>query len=132
MTFANGNLYAGEYKYDKANGQGTFKWSDGNIYKGEFKDGNKHGQGTFTWASRDVLSDTFKDDYFVQGVLTDSDGLSYDSSFTYTGSKSQYGTNIYNVTRISRRDGSVTSGSQYNNYGRLVFTPDQIMVAHRA
>ena len=111
-------------------GQGTYTWADGDVYKGEFKDEKKHGQGTFTWASGEVFSGTFKDDFLAQGVFTDSDGLSYDSSFTYTGSKSQYGTYIYNVTRTSRRDGSVSSGTLYSHNGRLVFTPDQVITAY--
>jgi len=48
---ANGDIYDGEWKDDKAHGKftsevrvivlgrGVYKWANGNIYEGEFKDG---------------------------------------------------------------------------------------------
>ena len=49
-TWADGEVYAGEWKDDKKHGQGTHTWADGEKYVGEYKDGKKHGQGTYTWA----------------------------------------------------------------------------------
>ena len=36
---ADGEVYEGEYRDGKENGQGTYKWPSGAIYQGEFKDG---------------------------------------------------------------------------------------------
>jgi 1-phosphatidylinositol-4-phosphate 5-kinase len=37
--WADGQVYEGEYRDGKSNGQGTHKWPSGEIYQGEFKDG---------------------------------------------------------------------------------------------
>ena len=33
-TYANEDIYLGEYKNDKKHGQGTFTWNNGNKYEG--------------------------------------------------------------------------------------------------
>jgi hypothetical protein len=38
MTHADGNIYQGDFKYDKANGQGILMNVDGAFYDGEWKD----------------------------------------------------------------------------------------------
>ena len=59
-TYASGNKYVGEYKDDKANGQGTFTYANGDKYVGMFKDGKKHGQGTYTYADGTVEEGIWK------------------------------------------------------------------------
>jgi hypothetical protein len=48
MTYPDGGRYAGEWRYGKYSGQGTFTWSDGRKYFGEFRNDKQHGQGTYT------------------------------------------------------------------------------------
>ena len=45
----NENIYEGEYKDDKKNGYGEFKWATGNTYKGNYLDDERHGFGTMAW-----------------------------------------------------------------------------------
>ncbi len=39
MTHANGDIYQGEWKDGKANGQGVFVDTNGSMYEGEWLDG---------------------------------------------------------------------------------------------
>lgn len=48
MTWPYGASYKGEYKNDKRNGYGVYKYPDGRTYSGEYKDERPHGQGTET------------------------------------------------------------------------------------
>jgi hypothetical protein len=46
ITFANGNKYVGEFKNDKMSGPGTYTFAVGGKYAGEWKDDKRNGQGT--------------------------------------------------------------------------------------
>jgi 1-phosphatidylinositol-4-phosphate 5-kinase len=37
--WASGNLYKGEYKFDKRDGYGQMKWADGSSFEGNWKNG---------------------------------------------------------------------------------------------
>lgn len=43
------NQYEGDYKNDKKEGKGVFKWKSGNIYKGGYHDDERHGYGEMYW-----------------------------------------------------------------------------------
>jgi hypothetical protein len=62
FIFTDGKKYVGEWKDGKLNGEGTFTWENGNLYVGEFKDGKKHGQGTFTFADGRVSMGEWAED----------------------------------------------------------------------
>lgn len=34
-----GNIYKGEYQYDRRHGFGIMKWTDGTVYEGYWKNG---------------------------------------------------------------------------------------------
>lgn len=36
MTFANGDIYEGEFVADKISGKGKYTWATGDVYEGEF------------------------------------------------------------------------------------------------
>ena len=42
-----GDVYEGEFKYDKMDGQGVYKFKDGVIFTGEFKNDLMSGAGKF-------------------------------------------------------------------------------------
>ena len=54
MTYANKDIYDGEWKDDRKDGQGTMKFNNGDVYKGEFSKGKIHGKGTYTYAAGDI------------------------------------------------------------------------------
>ena len=49
-TYPNGGKYVGEWRDNRANGQGTFTAADGRKYVGEFRDHKRNGRGTLTFA----------------------------------------------------------------------------------
>jgi len=51
FVFDNGDMYSGNWRYDKRYGQGTYTYANRDKYVGEWKDGKMHGQGTYTQAS---------------------------------------------------------------------------------
>ncbi len=66
-----GDVYIGEFKDNKKNGQGTYIFANGDKYVGEYKDGVSHGQGTYTWADGNRYVGEFKDDKRSgQGIFT--------------------------------------------------------------
>ena len=49
MTYANGDIYDGQWKYHRKDGQGTMKFHNGDVYEGEFSSDKMHGKGTYTY-----------------------------------------------------------------------------------
>ena len=41
----NGDVYLGQFKYDKREGLGTYKWIEGGKYRGEWKADRMNGVG---------------------------------------------------------------------------------------
>ena len=102
-TWANGDIYVGEFKDDKRNGQGTyFHLADnqfkGDKYVGEFKDGKYNGQGTYTLANGDKYVCEFKDGKLCgQGTYTFANGVKYVGEFKdgniYNGQGTEFAAN---------------------------------------
>ena len=81
-TNANGDKYVGEYKYNKASGQGTLTYANGNKYVGQFKSNKASGQGTLTYANGNKHVGQFKDNKpSGQGTLTYANGGKYDGAW---------------------------------------------------
>jgi hypothetical protein len=53
--------YDGEWKDEKKNGKGVYKFANGGKYEGEWKDGNKHGKGIYISANGDKYDAEYKD-----------------------------------------------------------------------
>ena len=49
MFHADGDVYEGEWKDDKANGKGTYTHANGARYQGDWRDDKQHGFGIETW-----------------------------------------------------------------------------------
>ena len=45
LTWADGDVYEGDFVDDKRTGHGTLRLAIGNVYEGDFVDGKKHGKG---------------------------------------------------------------------------------------
>jgi len=77
-TRSDGRVAVGEFKNDKVNGIAEAKWPDGSIYKGQIKDDLPHGHGVFTWPSGQKYVGEFRDDKFNgQGTYTWPDGKKF-------------------------------------------------------
>ena len=56
-TFADGDVYEGEYKNGKKEGRGKFTFASGDVYEGEYKNDKKEGRGKYTFADGRVGHD---------------------------------------------------------------------------
>ena len=65
ITYSDGDVYVGEHKDDKANGQGTYTYASGDVYVGEWKDDQRNGQGTYTYASGKVENGIWLENAFI-------------------------------------------------------------------
>ena len=101
--YENLDVYVGEFKDGKRNGQGTYTWANdpykGDKYVGEFKDGKKNGQGTYTWANDPYKGDKYVGEYKDdkrngQGTETYASGQKYVGEFK-DGKKNGQGTNTW-------------------------------------
>ncbi len=52
--------YTGEWKDDKKNGKGTFKYADGSVYEGEWINDIRSGYGKYTWSNKMVYIGEWK------------------------------------------------------------------------
>ena len=80
-VYINGEFYLeyiGEFKNNKAHGQGAETYADGSTYVGELKDGIYHGQGTWTSPDGDTWVGEFKENKMNgQGTVTYVKGNTY-------------------------------------------------------
>ena len=81
----NGNTYEGEYKYDKCEGFGVYRFNSGDKYEGMWKNSLKSGQGTISWSTGRKFEGRFADDCPIIGKLIETDGKVY--SVTYDGTQ---------------------------------------------
>lgn len=51
VSAANGDVYDGNCRKGKRNGEGKYSYSNGDEYSGEWRDDMKHGQGVYTHTS---------------------------------------------------------------------------------
>ena len=55
-----GEIYSGNWKNDRIEGEGTFIYSDGRKYKGNFKNDVKDGYGEYYWPDGDIYKGFWK------------------------------------------------------------------------
>ena len=103
FTSADGEIYVGEFKDDKRNGQGTQTFASGSGgYAGEWKDGKYNGQGTYTFKGTKYVGE-FKDyKRDGQGTLTFATGEKYVGEFKND--------NLHGQGTFTFRDGAVYVG----------------------
>lgn len=66
VTLLNGDIYDGEYKDGRPNGEGKgiITSTNDDIYTGEYKDGLRNGKGKYTYTNDDIYDGEWKDDLF--------------------------------------------------------------------
>jgi hypothetical protein len=86
MTHANGDIYEGSWKDDKAHGFGIFIDSHNAKYEGFWMDDFQHGQGIETWGNPEEISATFIGMFYKgkkngKGRFQWEDGSYYEGDF---------------------------------------------------
>ena len=79
-SFPNGSTYIGEFKQDSWNGKGTLRQSDGTLYEGMWLDGYLHGEGSSVQSDGTRYVGEFRD-----GRYSGWGTLSYPSGAFYVG-----------------------------------------------
>ena len=78
MTYGDGSIYVGSYKYGKKHFEGTMTWANGAKYVGNWNQGKKHWTGTYTDPTGDVyVGEWDEDKRHGQGTITFTNGDKY-------------------------------------------------------
>ena len=62
MTYANGNVYDGQWLKDKKDGKGTMTYANGDIYDGQWLNDKKEGKGTMTYIDGNIYDGQWSND----------------------------------------------------------------------
>jgi hypothetical protein len=104
MTYANGDVYEGDYKDGIRHGKGKYTYANGDVYEGDFedqkfwedwRDGTPHGKGKKTYTDGRVEEGEWRDDEFIgvyegdykdgkwhgKGKLTNANGNAYEGDW---------------------------------------------------
>lgn len=81
-TYANGDVYDGEWKKGLKEGVGKMIYANGNTFEGQYQKGVKSGEGTFTYADNTVYTGEFKNGLIAgRGKIVFPDGEWYEGEF---------------------------------------------------
>ena len=85
MSFANGNVYDGEWKADGKHGKGKMTYFNGDIFDGEFEE-NAPTRGTYHYGNGDVYTGDMREadnNLLAQGngKITFSNGKTYEGQW---------------------------------------------------
>jgi hypothetical protein len=79
MTYANGDIYEGQWIDDRRYGQGTMTYANGDKYEGEWRFDERHRQGTMTYANGDKYEGEWENnERWNQGTMTYANGDKYE------------------------------------------------------
>jgi hypothetical protein len=82
MLKTNDYTYIGDFVGGRREGQGQLSWSNGDVYKGEWRFDLYHGRGIFTFAKKgEIFEGTFAQGQYTQGKYTYASGDVYDGQF---------------------------------------------------
>ena len=85
FIYSNGSKYTGLHKNDVAYGQGTMTWANGDKYIGEHKNDKGNGDGVYQWANGDKYIGEHKDDKpHGKGLFTFANGSVLKGCLLYT------------------------------------------------
>jgi len=62
MTWKNGDVYDGQWKYGKMFGLGTMKWNNKTSYTGNWRNNKRNGDGTMRYANGKIAKGIWSDD----------------------------------------------------------------------
>ena len=111
--------YKGSCSNGKANGLGTYTFSDGKKFVGQFKNGKRSGRGTTTFPDGDKFVGQFKNDESNGlGTYTFSDGRKYVGQFK---NGKLHGQGIYTSGNVAKYEGQFKNGKP-NGQGAETFS----------
>lgn len=116
QIWADGSLYEGYWRNDKANGKGRLIHADGDVYEGEWKDDKAHGYGKYMHTDGAQYEGYWKEDkQHGKGKETWPDGAQYEGDYI-EGKKDGFG-------NFRWADGSTYNGqfSDNNIHGEGVY-----------
>ena len=62
MTWDNGDVYDGQWRYGKMSGEGTITWYDGTSYTGNWRSDKRNGFGTMKYKNGKIAKGNWLDD----------------------------------------------------------------------
>jgi len=62
MTWKNGDVYDGQWKYGNMSGLGTMKWNNKTSYTGNWRNNKRNGYGTMRYANGKIAKGIWSDD----------------------------------------------------------------------
>lgn len=123
FSYLNGDVYEGEWKYDKRHGTGKIKFSNGDIYEGEWKNDKKDGVGEIIYTvSKNVKRGVIEcdcDEY-------DCDECINKKKHNKKNCKGEWKNDIMNGKgKIEYDDGTLYEGEfindEYHGFGKLKY-----------
>jgi len=103
-TFADGNVYVGEWRRGKKEGSGTFSWSNGDVYDGEWVDGKMSGRGRIVLEKKLTYDGEWRD-----GKCNGQGHCRYHNGDKFVGQYSDGKRQGFG--KLSRSDGNVYEGT---------------------
>lgn len=77
MTYANGDVYEGDWVNNFKNGKGKMTYVNGDVYEGDWMHGQKSGKGKMTYKNGNVYEgEWIGDQSSGNGIITHKDGNS--------------------------------------------------------
>ena len=66
VTYANGDIYDGQFLNDKRHGKGIYHYANGERYEGDYFEGMRQGQGTMYYKNGRKDEGEWQNDQFVK------------------------------------------------------------------
>ena len=80
--FNNGDIYEGDYNYDKKDGKGIYYFKDGNKYEGYYKNDEREGKGIYYYNNGDRYEGDFINGKFEgKGIYYYNNGDRYEGGY---------------------------------------------------
>jgi hypothetical protein len=115
MTYANGDVYVGEFKDGKRQGIGKIIYANGDVYEGGWLDGKQHGKGKETGADGWVYEGDWVNGMFQgKGKFTWADGRVYEGGW--------WESKTHGKGKFTYANGTVYEGNWMHGF-RVSFTP---------
>ena len=122
MTYANRDVYDGEWLASNRTGQGKMTYANRDVYQGGWLAGNKHGEGTMIYANGNIYEGSWwNDNMHGDGKMRYANGDIYEGSW--------WSDNMHGDGKMTYANGRVYEGLWKNNVENPLFNPDTCVLA---